>query len=54
MLYPRVYMPFLGLLFLDIFSHWFQTYATVTAGASTHKVRHKSSVRYKFVHKAMQ
>jgi CDP-diacylglycerol--inositol 3-phosphatidyltransferase len=37
MLYPRSYMAFLGLMFLDIFSHWFQMYSTFVSGSSTHK-----------------
>ena len=32
------YFCFLVLLMLDIFSHWFQMYATLAAGAATHKV----------------
>ena len=32
------YFCFLALLMLDIFSHWFQMYATLAAGAATHKV----------------
>ena len=32
------YFCFLLLLMLDIFSHWFQMYATLAAGADTHKV----------------
>ena len=38
MLNRRWYWGFLALLMLDIFSHWFQMYATMAAGASTHKV----------------
>ncbi len=34
----RWYFCFLALLMLDIFSHWFQMYATLAAGATTHKV----------------
>lgn len=41
MLYPRSYMAFLGLMFLDIFSHWFQMYSTFVSGSETHKVRHR-------------
>jgi phosphatidylglycerophosphate synthase len=40
MLSPRWYFGFLALLMLDIFSHWFQMYATMASGASTHKVVH--------------
>ena len=39
MLYPRSYMVFLALMFLDIFSHWFQMYSTFISGSETHKVR---------------
>ena len=39
MLYPRSYMAFLGLMFLDIFSHWFQMYSTFLSGSETHKAR---------------
>lgn len=42
MLSPRWYFGFLALLMLDIFSHWFQMYATMASGASTHKVGHPS------------
>ena len=35
------YFCFLLLLMLDIFSHWFQMYATLAAGADTHKVSFK-------------
>ena len=38
MLNRRWYWGFLALLMLDIFSHWFQMYATMASGASTHKV----------------
>ena len=38
MLSPRWYFGFLALLMLDIFSHWFQMYATMASGATTHKV----------------
>ncbi len=37
MLYPRYHIVFIGLVFLDIFSHWFQMYSTLLLGASTHK-----------------
>jgi len=39
MLYPRSYMVFLALMFLDIFSHWFQMYSTFISGSETHKAR---------------
>ena len=38
MLNRQWYFCFLALLMLDIFSHWFQMYATLAAGAATHKV----------------
>ncbi len=38
MLYPRYMAASLALIFLDIFSHWFQMYATLLVGAATHKV----------------
>ena len=38
MLYPRSYMVFLTIMFLDIFSHWFQMYSTFISGSETHKV----------------
>ena len=44
MLYPRSYMAFLGLMFLDIFSHWFQMYSTFISGSETHKVRDRVPV----------
>lgn len=37
MLYPRSYMLFLSLMFLDIFSHWFQMYSTFVSGNESHK-----------------
>ncbi|KAF5833534.1 phosphatidylinositol synthase [Dunaliella salina] len=36
-LYPDLLLLFLVLIFLDIFSHWFQMYATLLVGAVTHK-----------------
>jgi CDP-diacylglycerol--inositol 3-phosphatidyltransferase len=39
MLNRQWYFGFLVLLILDIFSHWFQMYATMVSGASTHKVK---------------
>jgi CDP-diacylglycerol--inositol 3-phosphatidyltransferase len=36
-LYPAYHPAFLSLLMLDIFSHWFQMYATLALGSSTHK-----------------
>ena len=38
-LHPRFCCVFLALLALDVSSHWFQMYATLAQGASTHKVR---------------
>lgn len=36
--YPSAHILFIGLIGLDIFSHWFQMYASLLAGAATHKV----------------
>lgn len=38
MLYPRWYTVFLGLLMLDVGSHWLQMQATLVSGAASHKV----------------
>ena len=38
MLHPQWHACFLGLLMLDVFSHWFQMYAALVSGAATHKV----------------
>ena len=38
MLYPSWHMLPLGLIQLDIFSHWFQMYSTLAIGSATHKV----------------
>lgn len=38
-LWPRYMLPCVCLIALDIFSHWFQMYASLLSGASTHKVR---------------
>jgi CDP-diacylglycerol--inositol 3-phosphatidyltransferase len=44
-LYPSWLLPLLSLLMLDIFSHWFQMYSTLAAGAESHKdVRSRSLV----------
>jgi hypothetical protein len=37
--YPALHLLFIALIALDIFSHWFQMYASLLAGSSTHKVR---------------
>jgi len=37
-LHPRWHFCFLALLMLDVFSHWFQMYASLVSGAATHKV----------------
>jgi CDP-diacylglycerol--inositol 3-phosphatidyltransferase len=37
-LWPRYMLPCVCLIALDIFSHWFQMYASLLSGASTHKV----------------
>ena len=39
MLYPAAHTLFLGLIMLDIFSHWFQMYSTLATGSATHKAR---------------
>ena len=36
--YPELFIVFLLLLMLDLFSHWFQMYSTLVAGSATHKV----------------
>ena len=36
--YPNIFILFLSLLMLDLFSHWFQMYSTLVAGSVTHKV----------------
>jgi hypothetical protein len=38
LVYPRLHVVAVALIFLDIFSHWFQMYSTLAAGAVTHKV----------------
>lgn len=38
-LYPGWHLPFLLLIMLDVFSHWFQMYASLAAGSTSHKVR---------------
>jgi CDP-diacylglycerol--inositol 3-phosphatidyltransferase len=43
MQYPAWYMACILLVFLDIFSHWFQMYATLLLGATTHKDAHSRS-----------
>lgn len=35
--YPNIFILFLSLLMLDLFSHWFQMYSTLVAGSVTHK-----------------
>ncbi|KDD73918.1 hypothetical protein H632_c1731p0 [Helicosporidium sp. ATCC 50920] len=42
-LVPTATPLFLAILGLDIFSHWFQMYATLVAGAASHKDVHSSS-----------
>jgi CDP-diacylglycerol--inositol 3-phosphatidyltransferase len=39
MVYPKLHVLCILLIFLDIFSHWFQMYASLAVGATTHKVR---------------
>eukprot|EP00798_Chlamydomonas_sp_ICE-L_P000142 gene142-5396_t len=36
--YPSYLFLFISLVFLDIFSHWFQMYSTLLVGAATHKM----------------
>lgn len=47
-LYPPYQPLFLSLLMLDIFSHWFQMYATLAMGAATHKDTKSRSVVVRF------
>lgn len=35
--YPALQLGSISLIFLDIFSHWFQMYASLAGGATTHK-----------------
>ncbi|KXZ41301.1 hypothetical protein GPECTOR_568g603 [Gonium pectorale] len=43
MVYPQLHVVCVSLIFLDIFSHWFQMYASLAVGATTHKdVKSKS------------
>ncbi|PNW77040.1 hypothetical protein CHLRE_10g419800v5 [Chlamydomonas reinhardtii] len=43
MVYPAMHVVCVSLIFLDIFSHWFQMYSTLAAGSATHKdVKSKS------------
>ncbi|KAK9907595.1 hypothetical protein WJX75_006702 [Coccomyxa subellipsoidea] len=51
MLSPRWYFGFLALLMLDIFSHWFQMYATMASGASTHKATDSRSAVVRFYYR---
>lgn len=39
--YPDLFILFLLLLMLDLFSHWFQMYSTLVAGSATHKVSNR-------------
>ncbi|KAL3157167.1 hypothetical protein ABBQ38_001407 [Trebouxia sp. C0009 RCD-2024] len=41
--YPDLFILFLLLLMLDLFSHWFQMYSTLVAGSATHKDKHSES-----------
>lgn len=52
-IYPSLQPIFLSLLMLDIFSHWFQMYATLAMGSATHKDVHSRSfiVRYYYKHR---
>lgn len=53
MFYPTLHTLWLSILMLDIFSHWFQMYATLASGSATHKDIHSSSfiVRYYYQHR---
>ncbi|BDA47806.1 CDP-diacylglycerol-inositol 3-phosphatidyltransferase [Coccomyxa sp. Obi] len=51
MLSPRWYFGFLALLMLDIFSHWFQMYATMASGATTHKATDSRSAVVRFYYR---
>ncbi|EFJ50781.1 phosphatidylinositol synthase [Volvox carteri f. nagariensis] len=43
MVYPQLHVVTICLIFLDVFSHWFQMYASLAVGATTHKdVKSKS------------
>ncbi|KAA6423313.1 MAG: hypothetical protein FRX49_06765 [Trebouxia sp. A1-2] len=44
--YPNIFILFLSLLMLDLFSHWFQMYSTLVAGSATHKCFLHSQPRY--------
>ncbi|KAG2492576.1 hypothetical protein HYH03_009237 [Edaphochlamys debaryana] len=45
LVYPQIHTLCIALVFLDIFSHWFQMYASLALGATTHKdVRSKSGL----------
>lgn len=46
--YPAWQPAFLSLLMLDIFSHWFQMYATLAMGSATHKDVHSRSIIVRF------
>ena len=52
-LYPAWQPVLLSLLMLDIFSHWFQMYATLAMGSATHKDVHSRSfiVRFYYQHR---
>ena len=44
-LYPQHVVGFAGLITLDLFSHWFQMYASLAAGGETHKASANFVVR---------
>jgi CDP-diacylglycerol--inositol 3-phosphatidyltransferase len=50
-IYPSLQPIFLSLLMLDIFSHWFQMYATLAMGSATHKDVHSRSFIVRFYYK---
>jgi CDP-diacylglycerol--inositol 3-phosphatidyltransferase len=45
MRYPSFHMLFISLIFLDVFSHWFQMYSTLLMGGGTHKTGRSWLVR---------
>ena len=49
--YPALQPAFLALLMLDIFSHWFQMYATLAMGSATHKDTNSRSIIVRFYYK---
>lgn len=50
MLYQETYVIFLGLLILDIFSHWCHMYYSLTSGSESHKVTFQKDSRLVWLH----